>query len=192
MADPRPLRIKIFADGADLEGMLALAEDPLISGFTTNPTLMRGSGVTDYATFAKEVLAAVTEHPISFEVVADEFEEMRRQALLIASWGANVYVKIPVTNTRGESSADLIRELSLEGLKLNVTAILSLRQVWTVAHALTESRRCRGVRLRWPHCRHGPKPCAAHDGGARHLERRAPGGVALGQPTRDPQRDRSR
>jgi transaldolase len=139
MADPRPFRIKIFADGANLEGMLALAEDPLISGFTTNPTLMRGSGVTDYATFAKEVLAAVTEHPISFEVVADEFEEMRRQALLISSWGANVYVKIPVTNTRGESSADLIRELSLEGLKLNVTAILSLRQVWTVAHALTES-----------------------------------------------------
>lgn len=101
MADPRPLRIKIFADGANLEGMLALAEDPLISGFTTNPTLMRGSGVTDYATFAKEVLAAVTEHPISFEVVADEFEEMRRQALLISSWGANVYVKIPVTNTGG-------------------------------------------------------------------------------------------
>lgn len=139
MPDPRPLRIKVFADGADLEGMLALAEDPLISGFTTNPTLMRHSGVTDYATFAKEVVAAVTEHPISFEVVADEFEEMRRQALLIASWGANVYVKIPVTNTRGESSADLIRELSLEGLKLNVTAILSLRQVWTVAHALMES-----------------------------------------------------
>ena len=139
MPDGRPLRIKVFADGADLEGMLALAQDPLISGFTTNPTLMRRSGVTDYETFAKEVLAAVTEHPISFEVVADDFEEMRRQARLIASWGANVFVKIPVTNTRGESSADLIRELSLEGLKLNVTAILSLRQVWTVAKALTES-----------------------------------------------------
>jgi transaldolase len=119
--------------------MLALAEDPLISGFTTNPTLMRRSGVTDYTTFAKEVLAVVTELPISFEVVADEFDEMRRQAILIASWGANVYVKIPVTNTRGESSTELIRELSLEGLKLNVTAILSLRQVWTVAQALAES-----------------------------------------------------
>lgn len=140
MPDARPLRIKVFADGADLEGMLALAQDPLISGFTTNPTLMRRSGVTEYATFAKEVLAAVTEHPISFEVIADEFEEMRRQAHLIASWGANVFVKIPVTNTRGESSASLIRELSLEGLKLNVTAILSLRQVWTVAHTLVETR----------------------------------------------------
>ena len=85
---------------------------------------MRRSGVTDYATFAKEVLGEVTDHPISFEVVADEFEEMRRQARLISSWGDNVFVKIPVTNTRGESSADLIRELSLEGLKLNVTAIL--------------------------------------------------------------------
>lgn len=139
MPDSRSLRIKIFADGADLEGMLALAEDPLISGFTTNPTLMRRSGVTDYATFAKEVLSAVTELPISFEVVADEFDEMRRQARLIASWGSNVLVKIPVTNTRGESSAQLIRELSLEGLKLNVTALLSLRQVWTVAQALAGS-----------------------------------------------------
>ncbi len=138
MPDARTLRIKVFADGADLEGMLALAEDPLIAGFTTNPTLMRRSGVTDYTTFAKEVLAALTELPISFEVVADEFDEMRRQALLIASWGTNVYVKIPVTNTRGESSTELIRELSLEGLKLNVTAILSLRQVWTVAQALAE------------------------------------------------------
>ena len=138
MPDARTLRIKVFADGADLEGMLALAEDPLISGFTTNPTLMRRSGVTDYTTFAKEVLAAVTELPISFEVVADEFDDMRRQALLIASWGANVYVKIPVTNSRGESSTQLIRELSLEGLKLNVTALLSLRQVWTVVQALAE------------------------------------------------------
>jgi transaldolase len=139
LPDGRPLRIKVFADGADLEGILALAQDPLISGFTTNPTLLRRSGVTHYETVAKEVLAAVTEHPISFEVVADDFAEMRRQARLIASWGANVFVKIPVTNTLGESSTDLIRELSLEGLKLNVTAILSLRQVWTVAHALTET-----------------------------------------------------
>ena len=140
MPDARPLRIKVFADGADVEGMLALAKDPLIAGFTTNPTLMRRSGVNDYATFAKEVLAAVTEHPISFEVVADEFEEMRRQARLIASWGENVFVKIPVTNTRGESSAELIRELSLEGLRLNVTAILSIQQVWSVARALEETR----------------------------------------------------
>jgi transaldolase len=139
LPDARALQIKVFADGADLQGMLALAKDPLIAGFTTNPTLMRRSGVIDYATFAKEVLGEVTDHPISFEVVADEFEEMRRQARLIASWGDNVFVKIPVTNTRGESSADLIRELSLEGLKLNVTAILSLRQVGTVVRALAES-----------------------------------------------------
>jgi transaldolase len=139
LPDERQLRIKVFADGADLPGMLALAKDPLIAGFTTNPTLMRKSGVVDYATFAKEVLAEVTDHPISFEVVTDDFDEMRRQARLIASWGANVFVKIPVTNTRGESSADLIRELSLEGLKLNVTALLSLRQVGIVARALEES-----------------------------------------------------
>jgi transaldolase len=140
LLDVRTLRIKVFADGADLNGMLALSQDPLISGFTTNPTLMRRSGVTDYATFAKEVLDAVTDLPISFEVVADEFDEMRRQALVIASWGKNVLVKIPVTNTRGESSTSLIRELTLEGLKLNVTAVLSLRQVWTVAQSLVDSQ----------------------------------------------------
>jgi transaldolase len=139
VTDAYPLRIKVFADGADLNGMLTLSKDPLIAGFTTNPTLMRRSGVVDYATFAKEVLAQVTEHPISFEVVADDFDEMRRQARLIASWGNNVYVKIPVTNTQGDSSADLIRELSHEGLKLNVTALLSLRQVLTVARALENS-----------------------------------------------------
>lgn len=139
MPDASALRIKVFADGANVEGMFTLAQDPLISGFTTNPTLMHRSGVTDYATFAKELLTAITDLPISFEVVADEFEEMRRQALLIASWGSNVFVKIPVTNTRGEMSTDLIQELSQEGLKINVTAILSLRQVWTVARALTES-----------------------------------------------------
>lgn len=139
MPDLRPINIKVFADGADLEGMLALARDPLVCGFTTNPTLMRRSGVTDYETFAKEVLAGVTQHPISFEVVADDFDEMSRQARLIASWGSNVYVKIPVTNTSGQSSADLIRDLSREGLKLNVTAILSLQQVETVVRALEDS-----------------------------------------------------
>jgi transaldolase len=139
LPDVGQLRIKVFADGADLPGMLALAKDPLISGFTTNPTLMRKSGVVDYATFAKEVLAEVTDHPISFEVVTDDFDEMRRQARLIASWGTNVYVKIPVTNTRGETSAELIRDLSLEGLRLNVTALLSLQQVSTVAQALENS-----------------------------------------------------
>jgi transaldolase len=130
------LGIKIFADGADLEGILRLADDPLISGFTTNPTLMRKAGVDDYEGFARKVLDHVTDKPISFEVFSDDFDEMRRQALLIGSWGSNVYVKIPVTNTKGESTEALVRELSVEGLRLNVTAILSLRQVGRVVRAL--------------------------------------------------------
>jgi transaldolase len=131
---------KIFADGADLEGILELAKDPRISGFTTNPTLMRQSGVTDYEGFARKVLESVTELPVSFEVFSDEFDEMRRQARLIAGWGQNVYVKIPVTNTRGESAAPLIRDLTADGLALNVTAILSLDQVQTVTKALAGTR----------------------------------------------------
>ncbi|HUY23051.1 MAG TPA: transaldolase [Acidimicrobiales bacterium] len=139
MTDQRPYGIKIFADGADLEGILELARDPVISGFTTNPTLMRKSGVDDYAGFARKILDNVTDHPISFEVLSDEFDEMGAQARTIASWGSNVYVKIPVTNTRGESSAPLIRELSAEGHHLNVTAILALDQVATVADALADT-----------------------------------------------------
>ena len=103
---------RIFADGADREGILALAADPRISGFTTNPTLMRKVGLSDYARFARELLEHLTKHPISFEVFADDVDEMRRQARLIASWGDNVYVKIPVTSTSGESMASLARELS--------------------------------------------------------------------------------
>jgi len=134
-----PYGIKIFADGADLEGILQLSRDPVISGFTTNPTLMRQSGVDDYAGFARKVLDHVTDMPISFEVLSDEFEEMGAQARTIASWGQNVFVKIPVTNTRGESAAPLIRELSADGLHLNVTAILALDQVRTVAEALADT-----------------------------------------------------
>jgi transaldolase len=122
------LSVKIFADGADLAGMLALYRQPYIKGFTTNPTLMRKAGITDYRGFAKEVLGAIPDRPISFEVFSDEFSEMERQAQEIASWGKNVYVKIPVTNTRGESAADLVRRLSHAGVKLNVTALLSLAQ----------------------------------------------------------------
>jgi len=132
--------IKIFADGADLEGIIELSRNPLISGFTTNPTLMRKSGVDDYPGFARKVLDHVTDQPISFEVLSDEFDEMRSQAETIASWGPNVFVKIPVTNTRGESSAELIHDLSAEGLQLNVTAILTLDQVETVVEALRPSR----------------------------------------------------
>ena len=130
------LKIKVFADGADLGGILELTMNPLIKGFTTNPTLMNKAGVTDYEKFAREVLGTIASFPISFEVVADDFAEMGRQARKLASWGENVYVKIPITNTNGESSADLIKELASEGLKLNVTAILSLGQVRTVEAAL--------------------------------------------------------
>ncbi|HEX4809691.1 MAG TPA: transaldolase [Bryobacteraceae bacterium] len=133
------LTVKIFADGADKAGILSLYENPLICGMTTNPTLMRKAGITNYEGFAKEVLAVVTEKPISFEVFSDESDEMERQARKIASWGTNVYVKIPVSNTRGESMAPLIKRLAATGVKLNVTAILTLAQVRVVADALAES-----------------------------------------------------
>jgi len=129
-------RIKIFADGASLPSMLESARDPRIAGFTTNPTLMRKAGVTDYRAFAKEVLAAIRDKPISFEVFADELPEMRRQAREIATWGDNVYVKIPITNTRSEPATALIRELGAGGVKLNVTAICTLEQVRDTAQAL--------------------------------------------------------
>jgi transaldolase len=133
------LSIKIFADGADKASMLELAANPLITGMTTNPTLMKKAGITDYEAFAREILTCIDRKPISFEVFSDEFPEMRRQALKIASWQKNVYVKIPITNTRGESCVPLIRELSKEGVRLNVTAILTTEQVHCVADALNES-----------------------------------------------------
>ncbi|HVY39476.1 MAG TPA: transaldolase [Polyangia bacterium] len=129
-------RIKIFADGASLPSMLESARDPRIAGFTTNPTLMRKAGIADYRAFAKEVLAAIRDKPISFEVFADDIPEMRRQAREIATWGTNVYVKIPVTNTRRESTESLVKELAAAGVKLNVTAICTLEQVRDVARAL--------------------------------------------------------
>lgn len=130
------LKVKIFADGADKKGMLDLYANPLIQGLTTNPTLMRKVGITDYEAYAKDVLQTVQTKPISFEVFSDEFPEMHRQALKIAAWQKNVYVKIPITNTRRESSIPLIRELAQEGVQLNVTAILTLGQVHGVAEAL--------------------------------------------------------
>jgi transaldolase len=133
------LGVKIFADGADRVGMVKLYENPLIAGMTTNPTLMRKAGISDYEVFARDILRVVTDKPISFEVFSDEPAEMQRQALRIASWGSNVYVKIPVTNTRGESMTSLVRRLAEEGIQLNVTAILTLEQVHLVAQALSES-----------------------------------------------------
>jgi transaldolase len=130
------LRIKIFADGADKAGILSLNANPLIQGMTTNPTLMRKAGIANYEAFAREILQAVTTKPISFEVFSDEFAEMKRQALKIASWGRNVFVKIPITNTRRESSLPLIRELARQSVQLNITAILTLDQVRGVSEAL--------------------------------------------------------
>ncbi len=130
------LKIKIFADGADQPGMLSLNANPLIRGLTTNPTLMRKAGIQNYEAFARDILRTITTKPISFEVFSDEFPEMRRQALKIAAWQKNVYVKIPITNTRGESSLPLVRELGQQGVQLNITAILTLDQVRGTAEAL--------------------------------------------------------
>ena len=130
------LKVKIFADGADLEGILELYHNPYIAGFTTNPTLMRKSGISDYERFSRQVLEHITDRPISFEVFSDEFDEMERQARKIAAWGQNVFVKIPVTNTRHESSVKLVRCLASEGIQLNVTALMTLEQVEVISNAL--------------------------------------------------------
>jgi len=130
------LKIKLFADGADLAGIRDMAAHPWIRGFTTNPTLMRKAGVADYKTFALQVLEIVTDRPVSFEVFADDYDQMERQALEIASWGENVNVKIPVTNTRGEFSGPLIERLSRRNVQVNVTALLTLDQVRQVAARL--------------------------------------------------------
>ena len=130
------LQVKIFADGADRTGMLDLYRNPLIKGFTTNPTLMNAAGIRDYEAFARDILAAIPDRPISLEVFSDDFAEMETQARRIASWGENVYVKIPVTNTQGESSVPLVRSLAKAGVKLNVTALMTLAQVRDVSTAL--------------------------------------------------------
>lgn len=131
------LRVRIFADGADRETMLRLYADPLIAGLTTNPTLMRKAGIHDYEAFARDILAVVRDKPVSFEVFSDDVAPMRREALRIQAWGANVYVKIPVMNTRGEASYDLISELAGEGVNLNVTAVTTLEQVRHIAGVLS-------------------------------------------------------
>jgi transaldolase len=130
------LKIKLFADGADLAGIQEMYQNPFIKGFTTNPTLMRKAGIQDYKAFAHQVLQAIPDRPISFEVFADEFDEMERQAMEIASWGKNVSVKIPVTNTRKEFAGQLIKRLSNAGVALNVTALTTLEQVRNVTEQL--------------------------------------------------------
>ncbi len=130
-------KIKLFADGANLDDMLAAYYGGIVQGFTTNPTLMRKAGITDYESFAREVLTMICDRPISFEVFADDFETMYRQAHKINSWGENVYVKIPITNTKGESAVPLVKRLVGDGIKLNVTAILTLEQVQAVNAVLS-------------------------------------------------------
>jgi transaldolase len=130
------LKIDVYADGADVKDMLSARNSGIVRGFTTNPTLMRKSGISDYERFAKDALKAVAGMPISFEVFADDFDEMERQAKLIATWGDDVFVKIPITNTRGDSAVPLIKRLSAAGVKLNITAILTMDQVRAVTYVL--------------------------------------------------------
>ena len=132
----KQLKVKLFADGAEKAGMLEMYKNPLISGFTTNPTLMRKVGITDYKAFAKDILTIIKDRPISFEVFSDEFPEMERQAMDISSWGSNVNVKIPITNTKAQSCINLVEKLSKAGVKLNVTAIMTIEQVKGVLPAL--------------------------------------------------------
>lgn len=137
----RTLRIKIYMDGADVEAMKAARKAGAVKGFTTNPTLMRRAGVTDYATFAKAAIAAIPDMPISFEVFSDDFDTMEAEARMIAGWGGDTFIKIPISNTRAESAVPLIRKLSAEGFALNVTAVMTLAQVKAVAEAISPASR---------------------------------------------------
>lgn len=130
------LKVKIFADGADKAGMLEMYEKPFVKGLTTNPTLMKKAGIIDYRAFCKDILTSIKDKPLSFEVFSDDFAEMERQALEIASWGANVYVKIPITNTKQETCYALVEKLAKQKVKLNVTALMTLDQVRNVVAAL--------------------------------------------------------
>jgi transaldolase len=136
------LRVKIFADGADRASILKLYDNPIIKGFTTNPTLMHKAGITDYESFARDILRSIPDKPISFEVFSDDFDEMFAQAKKISAWGNNVYVKIPVTNTSGESAVPMLRRLALTDVKLNVTAIFTERQIQAVSDALANAAPC--------------------------------------------------
>ena len=133
------LKVKLFADGADIKGMIEMASKPIISGLTTNPTLMKKAGVTNYVSFAKEVLREVTSKPISFEVFSDELDEMRNQAVKISRWGDNVFVKVPITNSRGFSTKEVVKDLTSSGVKVNVTAVMTLDQVRSTLDVLDPS-----------------------------------------------------
>lgn len=134
----KSLRVKIFADGADRAGMLEMYRNPLIAGFTTNPTLMRKAGISDYLAFARDMVQSIPDRSISFEVFSDDFADMERQARLIAAWGPNVYVKIPITNTKGESAVGLLHKLSAAGIRVNVTAMMTMAQVEAILPAIKD------------------------------------------------------
>jgi len=136
MKKVQDLKVQIFADGADKAGMLEMYAKPYIKGLTTNPTLMKKVGITDYRAFCKDILTSIKEKPLSFEVFSDDFTEMERQAMEIASWGSNVYVKIPVTNTKKETCYALVKKLTTQGVKVNVTALMTLAQTRDVVAAL--------------------------------------------------------
>ncbi len=138
MVQVEQLKVKIFADGADRKGMLEMASKPFIKGLTTNPTLMRRAGIPNYATFCKEIATEIREKPLSFEVLSDDLDEIERQAMEIASWGKNIYVKIPVTNTKREPCNRVIQKLSGRGVKVNVTAVMTLNQVREVMGCLSQ------------------------------------------------------
>jgi len=174
------LGVKIFADGADFDGVLAMYKNPLIKGFTTNPTLMRKAGVSDYEGFARRLLAAVPDRPISFEVFADEPLDMVRQARAIASWGKNVNVKIPVMNTQREFMGRVIEELSGEGIAINVTAVFTPHQVARIAALLAPETPAIVSVFAGQRCRSG----AADAGSGADLERAPESGIALGEPAR--------
>ena len=175
------LNVKIFADGADLKGISNLSRNPVIKGFTTNPTLMRKAGIQDYRGFAREVLGIIGERPVSFEVFSDDFAEMEKQAMEIASWGPNVYVKIPVTNTRREFAGELIRSLARTGVQVNITALLSNEQVRAVLECLSpQTRSCVSVFAR-------SRPGSAHGRGRPVAQSEFEGGADLGQPARTPE-----
>jgi len=131
------MKIKIFADGANISEMLKIHKEGIVRGLTTNPTLLRKAGVTNYEEFAKNVLKEITDMPISFEVLSDDFESMEKEAVIINDWGKNTNVKIPITNTKGESSLPLIKKLLEEGVQLNITAVLSLKQIIEINEALS-------------------------------------------------------
>jgi len=178
------LKVKIFADGADKAGMLEMYAKPFIKGFTTNPTLMRKAGIQNYSEFAQDILRTISNRPISFEVFSDEFSEMEAQAKVIAACGKNVYVKIPITNTRGDASYDLVHRLSHSNVQVNVTAIMTLEQVREVAAALSGGApSCVSVFCR-SNRGHGQGSSSDNGGIDRTSENIAESGIDLGESAR--------